>query len=402
MQDLPLLQFTSSLFSHNFSKNTYLIGVQHLAFTTLEMIKVLIKKGLSGSNIFLLGKCYSANPLVVKELKKMGVHVSDYSFAFDSHVPYDRMFKENIEKFLRETLMVLPRDANSNIMLLDDGAALLRLSQDIFPKNSNIIGIEQTSSGFHLAQKISSNLPIINVARSQVKLNQETKFIARMVARKVLEYTQTVQSNISNVLIIGSGYIGRAVTNLLKKKYSVEIYDSRKSLKAVEEEELSILLKRADVIIGCTGFNSLLPSDHKYLKKNAILISASSSDREFNAVEFRKQISSYYDCHKSIKINGVLLVNSGFPINFDENYLDSYEFQLTRSLILAAIFQAVSFVGKKKNGFIPLWHQKEIKKKYFELHENKKLLTMLRNRAEFDNRDVSNVRGKQRRLQKAS
>ena len=80
------------------------------------------------------------------------------------------------------------------------------------------------------------------------------------------------------------------------------------------------------------------------LKRPVSLISASSSDREFDAVYLRQSHYVNTDCHAEIFTDGIYLLNSGFPVNFDDNYakIDVKNLQLTRSLILAGIIQAAN------------------------------------------------------------
>ena len=90
--------------------------------------------------------------------------------------------------------------------------------------------------------------------------------------------------------------------------------------------------------MGCTGETSIKPEHFSSLKKGAILVSASSSDREFSAPKLRKLVRRNKDCHKDLKINGLIILNSGFPINFDGNENEPpKKIQLTRTLIFSAV-----------------------------------------------------------------
>ena len=64
------------------------------------------------------------------------------------------------------------------------------------------------------------------------------------------------------ILIMGYGAIGSAIHAVLKKKYSVQVYDKKIYKKDIDEH-----LRVADMIIGCTGETSLPFSKYKYLKK---------------------------------------------------------------------------------------------------------------------------------------
>jgi hypothetical protein len=98
-----------------------------------------------------------------------------------------------------------------------------------------------------------------------------------------------------------------------------------------------------DLIIGCTGSTSIPHPLHDSLKDGCILASVSSSDREFDAHCLRKQIMPYSDCHQCVTIEDKLLLNSGFPVNFDGGIhsVPPKYIQFTRALLVAAIFQSM-------------------------------------------------------------
>ena len=91
------------------------------------------------------------------------------------------------------------------------------------------------------------------------------------------------------------------------------------------------------------------------------MVSASSSDREFGAVKFRRLIPQYSDCHKDIFVRNTWLLNSGFPLNFDgeKNSVPPKKIQLTRALIFSAVCLAIQ--NKYKNCFVEF--DNEVQKK---------------------------------------
>lgn len=124
-----------------------------------------------------------------------------------------------------------------------------------------------------------------------------------------------------------------------------------------------------DIIIGATGNNVMNKKMYQHLMKNVYLISASSSDREFEAVNLRKMVDRNSECHKSYNIQNINLVNSGFPLNFygsDYDNVPLNDIQLTFSLLLAGICQRNSLY----NGICELDKdiQYSILKKYFSLN----------------------------------
>lgn len=93
---------------------------------------------------------------------------------------------------------------------------------------------------------------------------------------------------------------------------------------------------------------------HKHLKENVMLVSLSSSDREFDTGHLRKNAPKEKNPWNNITCGDVILINNGFPVSFDNNNMDdSYFFQFTRSLIMSSIHQALNTDNSVK-GFIDL------------------------------------------------
>lgn len=360
-EDLPLLSYTATLHPKVNSESPHLFGVQHLSYTTFLLFKKLIEQGFDPKKIFLMGKCYSTNPFMLSRFKELGIQVASTSLKFDSHVNYDQTFSVNVKNFFTPLFQQLN---NKKAIILDDGAELLKLANNEITA-SNLVAIEQTSSGFHKAQALNLNFPIINVARSRAKLSHETKFVARMICRKTKELLSLRSSYFPKILVIGAGPIGKTIYKYLRSNYLCDLYDiDPQKTKVIQP--LNKIIGQYNVIIGSTGAQSINKALHSQLNPSTLLISASSSDREFDSVELRKQVPRYYNCHQNIHIGDITLVNSGFPINFDALFLDSYEFQLTRSLLFSAILQAIETSPSHAN-FIPLKNQRKIILEYLSL-----------------------------------
>jgi hypothetical protein len=140
----------------------------------------------------------------------------------------------------------------------------------------------------------------------------------------------------------------------LKDRYLISTFDSVPEKSTIKPDEFKTRLGEFDLIIGCTGSTSLTFEDFSYLKNPVILASISSSDREFEAFKFRK-LNPVKNCHSHVTVDGITLLNCGFPITFDEDYdsIDTDDFQLTRALILASVYQA-SVTNQSLHGFLPM------------------------------------------------
>ncbi len=352
---LPLVDFVKNKFVNLNFENTLIIAAQHLYSSTYVMFKALFELKLKPDNLYVIGKCYSTDPNVYAQLQEDGVKVSPLSLKFDSHISYDKDFENSLEIFLKEIEEKVVFEKFEKIIVLDDGGHLLSKINKKFKKDVKIIGIEQTSSGYNRLKNKHIFFPIVNMARSWIKLQYESPIITQLAYKKIMEKILNIKIKPQKVLILGNGVIGKQIYSDLKKtkKFELSMYDVDH-----DNSDFRVLkkhLSKFDLIIGCSGETSLSPSHFKFFKKNAILASISSSDREFDAVSFRKLCPQIFNCHTTLKVNDTYLLNCGFPINFDKDFdlIDTDDFQLTRGLVLASLCQA-RLVNSTANGWLQI------------------------------------------------
>ena len=351
---LPLIERLTQLFDDLNLENTLIISVQHLCSTTEVLFDALLDLDLYSENLYVVGKCYSTNPEVLVRLRKKGINALFSSSSFNCSVPFDIDFDRNVDEMIKQVISSNDLFSFERIIILDDGGHLLERANVLLPKGLPVVGIEQTSSGFNRMQDKNLPFPIINLARSWLKLEYESPIIISLVLRKLKEKLDQLDSNVYKVLLIGFGVLGQKIHEILKDRYLISIFDSVPEKSTIAPNEFKTRLKEFDLIIGCTGSTSLTFDDFRYLKKPVILASISSSDREFESFKFRK-LNPVENCHNHVVVNGVTLLNCGFPITFDADYdsIDTDDFQLTRTLILASIYQA-SVTSQSLQGFLPM------------------------------------------------
>lgn len=357
--DLPVLKGFANSFKNNEAldlSKVLLICVQHLFLTTHSMFSFLFEFGLRPENLFVMGKCYSTRPETFRLMKEGGIEVSNFSNFYDSHLAFDDYFQNNLALEVESFLNKKSKKEFNRIILLDEGGNLLSLFNEKYINKYSFSGIEQTSSGFNKLNNKKINFPIINVARSNAKLNYETPLVIDLCINRLKNHIYKRESQIKDILILGNGVIGSCMKKNLDNRFNIKTIDN-KYYSSIDDyqNKLISLLSTCDAIIGCTGDCSIPKYLHQYLKRPTFLISISSSDREFDAVALRKKIASQANCHEDLWIEGLCLVNSGFPYPFDGNYeeIDLQDFQLTRGLLLAGIFQAC-LEKDQGNGFIEL------------------------------------------------
>jgi S-adenosylhomocysteine hydrolase len=367
MGKMPLLEHVKSFHPATSLSNVLLIGCQHILATTHSMLRSLYSAGLDPKNIFLLGKCYSSNGSVWQEMHEDGIQISPLSFSFESHQAFDGQFCRIVAKFLENTLSRVDLTKFNKIILIDDGGQLLSLSMEFFRGLTNVVAIEQTTSGYEKIKSSILQFPVINVARSQAKLIYESPMIAETVVKKALKRMDALEQTPRQTLIIGNGAIGSSIYAALKNTHEVHVYDKNLNNSLSFDE----YLRASDLIIGCTGETSLPFSKHKNLKKGCVLFSASSSDREFDAVHIRKKAKNIKNCHDDIEVDGKVLLNCGFPINFDggRHSVSPSKIQLTRALLMSAILQACE-MSDSSFEIVPLdiEMQRDIISKYLQIY----------------------------------
>lgn len=342
IKKFPLIEFSSSFFEDNQLENYYIIGVQHILGTTHEMFKSLFRKGLKPHNLSLIGKCYSTVPEVFQAMRDQGIDVCDSSLEFDSHVPFDEMFKINIRRFLFDRKDKMNAQEFDKIIILDDGGELLEEIEEFLTRDENVVGIEQTSSGYNKLVHKQHTLPIINLARSEIKKTMESPIIIDAALDQLSDKLATLPKQPEKILVMGNGVLGSRIQTILQKKYQVMCFDVYSKKSDFPPEKLHEKLGEFDLIIGCTGRTSLTQKDHRFLKKGCVLMSISSSDREFDAISLRKKTPKTMTCFEDIDVDGIKLLNCGFPINFtgQGEKEDLNLIQLTRALIISSIQQA--------------------------------------------------------------
>lgn len=317
---MDLIQETFDLFNKNNTPDlskTYVYACQHVLRPREKMLPLLVKFGIPKNNIFILGKAYSTNNKLLRELRKAGFNVNQP--PFDSKRTFDEQHHQHCVQLFEDFQKNV--SSGSRVIVLDDGAALLSVFNQNFAKidkKIEVMGIEQTSSGFRKLENKKLRFPIINVARSPVKLDEESPAIAATCLEKMSVYFPQKNITDKRYFVVGLGPIGQAfVKELQSRGEDVVGYDINSGDNNLTEK---IESTKSNIVIGATGSASVSRSDIEYINSLGYpiyLVSASSSDREFPASFYRKNQAQ--NTHTEIKYGNVIFVNGGFPINFEIN-----------------------------------------------------------------------------------
>jgi S-adenosylhomocysteine hydrolase len=354
----PILK---KIYKHYKSKDSkfeqiYILACQHLLEPQREMFELIRKFGIPTKNFLIFGKIYSTSPEVLRELQNSNFKAVQPNF--NSKVPFDKEHRKNCQKIFREFLKEIKGPAK--IIIIDDGGELLRVANEKYlkiKKNIDIVGIEQTSSGFRKLEHVKLNFPIVNVARSETKLIKESPLIADLGCRRILDVFKKYKIKKPRILVVGIGPIGSNVISILKKKkyfaisYDIAHHAKKELLKIVKEDNINI-------VIGATGANIINEEQLRKIKtgvkRELYLISMSSADREFPAVYIRKHRVLSENIHGDVAWDNIFLVNNGFPITFKGNRNESspQEIEKTIGLLMGATLNNTINHHKYDNKFI--------------------------------------------------
>jgi S-adenosylhomocysteine hydrolase len=337
--DYPLLQRITDFFQHNSKesiKNVHIWACQHILEPQEKMFVLISEFGIPVKNIHILGKIYSTNFEVLDDLQKLGFQVTQPEFDFTC--TFDEQHKESCQK-LFESFMQTNKTGDRAI-ILDDGAELLNIFNTYREKINpriDIIGIEQTSSGFRKLEKENIKFPVINVARSAIKLNKESPLIAQLGCDRINDVIKKYNISEPRILVVGLGPMGNNVLLILKEEgYFVMGHDTIFDSKA---EIVGLIVKnKINVLIGVTGSNILSEQQIQELESKITdglyLISMSSSDREFSASFLRKNGKFDKNIHGDSVWRKVVLINNGFPITFKGKHYESTPLEIEKTIAL--------------------------------------------------------------------
>ena len=357
-QQLPVLEAIINVVSTstefiNFD-NIGFVCVQHLLYTTFNLVEALKQLGASTNNIHIIGKPYSSCQEVVDLLtaSKFCYHQNCSQKMLGGFL---QSFKKDINNMWKSAYQNFQAKNIKLIVVLDDGGHCLINIPEHITKKYQLVGIEQTTSGLthHLINSLS--FPVIEVASSAAKQLIEPPMIAEAVVKKLVNI-MSITNKSCVCAVVGLGVIGIAIVyKLVSLGYQVITYD-KKAVNKIQIEGITYLdnfkelIVRADYIFGCTGEDITNNLDINIIEKDKTFISCSSYDKEFlSLLKIIKQ--NNYTCdnildhiyyqlpnHKTITI-----LRGGFPINLDNSgeSVEAKDIQLTRGLLLGGILQGL-------------------------------------------------------------
>jgi len=236
---------------------------------------------------------------------------------------------------------------------------------------SHFIGIvEDTNNGhWRYADAGEQLAPVLSMAQSPIKDVEDTVIgdsVVYSTERIFREEFQCVMQGLRTG-VIGYGKIGTSTAIGLKgRECPVSVYDIDpcKCLKARFEgyriNPLSELLEQSELIIGCTGKTSIREGDIGNIRDNAVLVSGSAKNEEFDLQAFdrvcrKEEISPIIWKYTQADGRCFYLLNRGTPVNFRDRSILGF----ILDMIYSELFLCMQYLveGKAENG---LRHSPEI------------------------------------------
>jgi S-adenosylhomocysteine hydrolase len=354
----PLLTHVMEMYRGVDLSNVLLLACQHLLEPQLRMFEILFKMGLKPENCIVAGKGYSTSHEILQKLRRSKCFIAPFSQLFDPFRNFDDWYEEEMDAYL-DRFQGRLWESYRKVIVLDDGGFMHFAADKAIERYENVVGIEQTSSGHHKIQAAHIRFDTHSVARSKHKLTYESPLIGRIAVERILRHLRMRGKSDPNILVFGLGPIGRQIAGRLFVEHrfrgvatdlkgdSWDILGNKageflaNERRIVPRDEALSRLEEFDVIVGATGSPVLSSEDVEALHPCVSLISASSSDREFPALSFRKFSGRVHDDYY---LGRQCLVNAGFPITFDgkPHAMPPEEIEFTIALLLIHLLDEAS------------------------------------------------------------
>ena len=265
---------------------------------------------------------------------------------------YDMLHIKREEVLHNTELLNCIKKSNKNIIVFDIGGYFADFVQNNVVESKKIeYIIEDTENGYQKYEKVKTNIPILSVARSVLKDNEDN-----LVGESVIFSADAVLRSIGKILeyeecgIIGYGKIGEAIgNNLIQKGVKPTVYDfnSIKQIRAFNRmcniDTKESIIQKCNVLFLATGNHSLNINDFRNIKNGTYIFSVTSSDdeidnstldKEYNIEEVAPHVFKY-----SNECNYFYLIQKGNAVNFIHNAVMANFIHLVRSeMIVSAQF----------------------------------------------------------------
>ncbi|MBK6689821.1 MAG: hypothetical protein IPG45_35475 [Deltaproteobacteria bacterium] len=313
-------------------------GIQHLLPSCVPLIEAFLRKGAQPSEIWLLAKDYTNNPLVIAYLRILGVHVMDATEDVDGTFHVEEARARDVASFARAAGSAL--DQCRLQLVLDDGAALIsHLNQ---AGEGRRRAVELTTRGHQRLLALDLQFPAISIARAPNKID-EGEVIGVDLAHGLLRELRWQSGPVEPkpVLAVGLGTVGSSFLQELGQHglqaIGFDNDEQKRIAAALKAPDASVVdnleqgLRAASYAVLITGQG---PADAKNFVAHGVQVASGSSE----AVELDE--NQFYELgFFNAPLNGMR------PLNFVRNGHETLSFRqigLTRATFFEACTQVLN------------------------------------------------------------
>lgn len=374
-------------------KDFVVILIQHLLSDFVHFVKALRKYGAIIDHTFIIGIPYSTKDIVLDYLSNEGYK----NVKSPLYYPFNPIVKDTIEKAIETA-----KKNSKKILIVEDGGYAVPIIHSDFKHEIDIIhgAVEQTANGIWRDKEIIKDgsplgFPVINVAESNLKKEQESPLIGRAVCKNIeilfgKSFFGLIRKKIG---LMGFGSTGTEIATVLQSSNcELLIFDDReerlsqaKDLGFTVANDVEHFIEKSNLIIEATGNIWCNSNEILMLNHDSYFVSGSSKRLGINYDEFSRLVKIDSQIHLpgvgsryTLQNNhDITLLADGFPINFfsAESVPDN-----EIAFIYALLFEAARVLAssnyysneiidmndtKSKGDFLKI--QEEIKLKHIQL-----------------------------------
>lgn len=314
-----------------------------------------------------LNRLFNVKKVFAKE-RSINQRVFDYLSA-NYEIEIANREKLSDKNFIDELI-----DFDDKFVLIDIGGYFSKISNYLYKKYPNqfLGSIEDTENGFAKYLKEGVNFPFIQVARSELKENEDflvgqaVSFSAESIFRQ-----NGILLNGLNIGIVGFGKIGSGISYALRNRQAIVSVNDINPIKITHAysrgfipKNKKAILKDSDIICLASGNRSLKCDDFKYVKDGSYLFTVTSNDDEIDfeclKKEYKEEEISEMVYKYSNKDNYFYLINKGNAINFVHGTTVSVFILLVQAGIMLSIISLLDKEYKSLDYSLSGEIQKEI------------------------------------------
>ncbi|MBU1540650.1 MAG: hypothetical protein KKC29_08950 [Alphaproteobacteria bacterium] len=329
------------------------VYVQHILHSNRACVEFLARRGIVQGEINIFGKGYSTSHESADALRADGYKL----WEPDELYSYDAPFDDQIIGAVADTLELLSM-RRRKLLLIDEGGIGIRALASSGAEFDVLSAVELTSRGAQYYPLISDTVPIVDVARSDLKKVEEAPHIARSMVAHVLGggRRRAKIPHDAKFGLIGAGAIGQyLVSYLAEQGIPVAWHDHR--IPGSTFPSSQALIDNCDVILSSTGEGIGLAGKVSEIRGAKIFGNCGSSDVEFQLHVLKRYTLDTAGCCFHVEIPArpwagevrftsptadLTFLNGGFPVNFDgtPDPISPRYIQLTRAGLMAGAVQA--------------------------------------------------------------